>query len=144
MAHPPRFRDDDPLLARVRSICLGLPEAQEKISHGRPNFYTKKVFASYGATVKGDHYSDEYDQSVLVVPAATEREALLQDERFFVPAYVGAYGWIGLNLRIGAPDWDEVRELVAESYRATAPARLVTELDRTELDRTELDGRKRG
>jgi hypothetical protein len=129
MAHPLRYADDDPLLARVRRACLALPEAKEKISHGLPNFYTVKVFAQFGAVVKGDHYADDFSQSLVFHPDAGERAVLLEDPRFFVPAYHGAYGWIGLNLRAPELDWTEVAELVDMSYRNTAPKRLVARLD---------------
>lgn len=124
MSHPRRYTDDDPFLARLRTVCLALPEASEKESHGHPNFYTKKVFAVFGGVVKGDHDSDRWSQSVLVLPNLLTREAALSDDRFFVPAYYGPYGWIGLNFRAAEVDWDEVTELVEESYRNTAPARL--------------------
>ncbi len=129
MAHPPRFNDDDPLLAEVRRICLAFPEAAEKISHGHPNFFTRKVFAVYGGLVKGDHAADTYARSMLFLPDAEERPALLEDERFFVPAYFGPSGWLGINLALGEPDWAEVAELADMSYRNTAAARLVKELD---------------
>ncbi|MFT4216541.1 MAG: MmcQ/YjbR family DNA-binding protein [Micropruina sp.] len=125
MNHPRRYADDDPYLARLRAICLALPEASEKESHGQPNFYTTKVFAVFGAAVKGDHDSDRWAQSVLVLPNLLTREAALSDDRFFVPAYYGPYGWIGLDFRAAEVDWDEVADLVDESYRNTAPARLV-------------------
>ncbi|WP_153503314.1 MmcQ/YjbR family DNA-binding protein [Cumulibacter manganitolerans] len=129
MAHPPRFTDDDPYLARLREVCLALPEATEKTSHGHPVFHTKKVFAVFGGVVKGDHASDRYAQSVLFLPDQLEHEALLQDERFFVPGYYGPAGWLGLDFRTAEPDWDEVGELVESSYRNTASTRLVRALD---------------
>lgn len=129
MAHPRRYDDRDPDLQRLRQVALAFPEAAEKESHGRPVFFTQRVFAVYGATVKGDHESRVWDQSVVVKPDGEERRALLEDERFFEPAYVGASGWVGLNLRIGTPDWAEIRELLDASYRNTAPKRLVSELD---------------
>lgn len=129
MAHPARYSDDDPLLVEVRRVCLALPGAAEKISHGHPNFFTKKVFAVYGGVVKGDHSADTYGQSMLFLPDPDERQALLADERFFVPAYYGPGGWLGINLRVGTPDWTEVAELADMSFRNTAPARLIKELD---------------
>ncbi|WP_029137371.1 MmcQ/YjbR family DNA-binding protein [Nakamurella lactea] len=134
MTHPARYSADDPYLARLREICLALPQALEKVSHGSPNFYTRKVFAVFGGVVKGNHSATVWSQSVLVLPDAAERTALLLDERFFDPAYLGPSGWVGLNFRaFGADetrvDWDEVRELVDASYRNTAPKRLVAELD---------------
>ncbi len=129
MSHPPRFDPDDPVLARLRSIALDLPGAQEKVSHGHPVFYTKKIFAVFGAVVKGDHYDDRHATSVLFLPDPAERAALLGDDRFFTPAYYGPYGWVGLNLRDPEPDWDEVSELLDESFRNTARKGLIAELD---------------
>lgn len=129
MAHPQMFGDDDPVLARLREICLALPGAAVKVSHGRPAFFTKKIFAIYGAVVKGDHHSGQYDSAVIFMPPDEEREALDQDERFFVPAYYGPYGWRATDLAEDHADWDEVAELIEESYRLTAPAKLVAELD---------------
>lgn len=123
------FDDDDPVLARLRAICLALPGADMKVSHGRPAFFTKKIFAGYGAVLKGEHHSDQYDHALVFMPDADERAAIDQDERFFVPAYWGPYGWRGLDLGGGDVDWDEVVELVEDSFRLTAPKKLVAELD---------------
>jgi hypothetical protein len=129
------FDDADPILGRLRRICLGMPGAAEKISHGRPNFFTTKVFAVYGGVVKGDHDPEPHGRAVLVLTDPHTRAALLERERFFVPGYYGPSGWVGLDLaRPGEPllpdlDWVEVAELVDASYRMTAPARLVRELD---------------
>ncbi|MFW6598285.1 MmcQ/YjbR family DNA-binding protein [Propionibacteriaceae bacterium Y2011] len=130
MAHPSRFDEDDPYLAHLREICLALPSAAEKVSHGHPNFYTRKVFAVFGGMVKGDHHSDTYAQSVLVLPDPDEHAALLTDtERFYLPAYYGPSGWVGYDFRAGEVDWDEVAELVDASYRNTASRTLVRQLD---------------
>ena len=129
MAHPLRFDADDPLLARLRAVALALPGAAEKVSHGRPTFFTRKVFAIYGGVAKGDHASAALRRSLVFLPAADEREALGQDGRFVVPAYEGAYGWLCLPLDRPETDWLEVAELVEESFRRTAPRARVRELD---------------
>ena len=54
MAHPIMFDDVDPMLLRVRHLALGFPGGAEKVSHGRPAFFTKKVFAYYGCSVRVD------------------------------------------------------------------------------------------
>jgi predicted DNA-binding protein (MmcQ/YjbR family) len=71
----------------------------------------------------------EHDASLLVLPDPEDYEALAQDERVYRPAYLGPYGWLGLDLTLGM-DWTEVAELLDASYRRTAPRRLVAELDR--------------
>ena len=129
MAHPIRYDDADPLLRRVRTLALALPDAQEKVTHGRPTFFTVKVFAYYGGSVKGDHGSGLLDQALLFLPEQDERAALLGDDRVHVPAYLGPSGWLALDLRAGVPDWDEVGELLDASYRRTAPRALVGRLE---------------
>ncbi len=128
MAHQQQFDDDDPVLAQLREICLALPGADVKVSHGRPAFFTKKIFAGFGAVLKGEHNTGQYDQALIFMPDPDDAEAIAQDDRFFFPAYWGPSGWRGIDLS-GEPDWDEVAELVEASYRATAPKKLIAELD---------------
>ncbi len=129
MAHPQMFREDDPVLERLRSVALALPDAAEKVSHGIPAFYTTKVFAYYGGSVKVDGAWVRHPSAVMVLPDAGEREALVADPRCFVPAYLGPSGWVGLDLDGADADWSEVEELVESSYRNTAGARRVRALD---------------
>ncbi len=49
-------------------------------------------------------------------------------ERFFVPPYSGPKGWVGAWLDV-EQDWDELAELIEESYRLVAPKTLVKLLD---------------
>lgn len=123
------FDEDDPVLARVRRVALALPGAAEKVSHGRPTFFTAKVFAYYGGSVKVGGEWVQHDRSVLVLPDADERRALIEDARCFVPGYLGPYGWVGLDLDPDGADWQEVAELLETSYRNTAGRRRIAELD---------------
>jgi uncharacterized protein YdhG (YjbR/CyaY superfamily) len=129
MAHPLRFEDDDPFLARLREVALALPGAAEKVSHGRPTFFTRKVFAIYGGVVKGDHASARLARALVFLPAPDEDAALRADDRFAVPGYEGAYGWLCLPLDRADTDWAEVAELVEDSFRQTAPVTRIRELD---------------
>ena len=129
MAHPIMFDDDDPLLARVRELALALPGAAEKVSHGRPAFFTTKVFAYYGGSRKVDGVYEQHGQSLVVKPDAGEHRALVQDPRCYVPAYLGPSGWVGLDLDGSEVDWSEVAELLELSFRETAGTRLVAQLD---------------
>ena len=129
------FDADDALLARLREICLALPDAAEKISHGRTLWYTTRVFAVFGGKVKGDHGNSLLDRALLFLPDPSERLALDQDARFHVPAYYGPAGWLALPLDGGEGrdadpvDWGEVAELVESSFRQTAGARRIARLE---------------
>ena len=71
----------------------------------------------------------------LVVRAeAKENEALVasDSERFELPNRVARHGYVSYFLdlpRIAPVDWDEVTELLRDSYRLQAPKRLVRLLD---------------
>ena len=131
MSHPQKFDDGDEHLARVRELCGAFPDADEKVSHGRPAFFTKKIFAYYGGSVKVADEWVEHPQAIMVQPDPADRAALLDDPRSFVPAYLGPSGWIGLDLGVDT-DWDEIAELLDASFRLTAPKRSVARL--TPLD----------
>ena len=128
MPHQVMYDEDDPVLARLREIALSFLCAAEKVTHGLPAFYTVKVFGYYGGSIKIDGTYVRHDQSLLVIPDPGEYEALAQDPRVYRPAYLGPYGWLGLDLKVDM-DWTEVAELLDGSYRITAPRRLTAELD---------------
>jgi len=103
---------------RLRAICLALPEAVEKEAWGDPTFRVRgRIFAM---EKRGDGRISLWCKappgSQLVLTGA-------DPERFFVPPYVGAKGWIGVRLDNG-PDWEEVAALIRRSYRLIAPKRL--------------------
>lgn len=122
------FDEDDPFLARVRELASALPVTDEKVSHGRPALFTKKVFAYYGGSLKVDGDWVQHPHSIVVLPDPGDRLALLDDVRVFVPAYLGPSGWIGFDLDDDT-DWTEVSELLDASFRITAPKRLLADLD---------------
>ncbi len=111
----------DPL-QRLREICLALPEAIEKETWGEPTFRVRdKIFAMFTHNEPDDGHvalwckAPEGLQEILVSAAP---------QRFFVPPYVGRKGWIGLRLDVHV-DWSEVADLLKDSYKMTAPKRLV-------------------
>lgn len=128
MAHPLMFQENDPLLARVRTVALAFPEAAEKVSHGRPAFFTQKVFCYFGGSQRIADEWVAHDAAIMVRPDPLDEPALRQDARFWIPAYLGSSGWLGLDLD-AATDWREIAELIDASYRATAPKRLARALD---------------
>jgi len=105
---------------RVRSICLALPEAEERSfgGHTAPAFRVRdKLFVM--TSEDGTSMTAKAPNGAQQVLVASE------PERFFVPKYVGSKGWVGVRLDLRtAPDWDEMAEMIAESYCLTAPKRL--------------------
>lgn len=125
------FRDDDFGLTELRRLALTFPGAFEKVSWGRPVFCVPKIFAMYGGNAKAETSGEmvPYPHSVLVKVDGADRPALEQDDRFYLPAYMGPHGWLGLDLTARRVDWAEVRELVDASYRLVAGRKLIRQLD---------------
>jgi predicted DNA-binding protein (MmcQ/YjbR family) len=86
----------------------------------------------YGGNAKTDVKGEytPYPYSILVKVDESDRKALEQDTRFFFPAYMGPFGWLGLDFaarkKVG---WDEVQELIDASFRMIAPKKLIKQLD---------------
>jgi predicted DNA-binding protein (MmcQ/YjbR family) len=127
--------DPRKVLARLRKLCLALPEAYETTSFGHPTFRAgrsgKKTFAVF------ENYRGE---DTICVKATVEDQALLVlDPRFFVAPYVGKHGWTSMRTA-GALEWDEVEDLVGESYRLVATKSMLAKLEER---RPRQKGRKR-
>ena len=119
---------EDDLAARLRDICLVLPEVTERASHGVPTWFVrdKKSFAQLWAD---GHHGDDFPHLWCAgLPGVQEALTGSAPGRFFRPPYVGNRGWIGVRLD-GAVDWAELAELCADAYRAVAPARLIERLE---------------
>ena len=48
-------------------------------------------------------------------------------ERFRIAAFVGKHGWVTFDAS-GPVDWEELRELVLESYQLNAPTPLARQV----------------
>jgi predicted DNA-binding protein (MmcQ/YjbR family) len=110
-------------LERLRAICLALPEAVERETWGEATFRVREKIFAMGGTSNG--------QAKVSCKAPPGLQAALVEAapaRFFVPAYVGPKGWVGVYLGDGT-DWDELADLIEESYRMTAPKRVAALLD---------------
>jgi predicted DNA-binding protein (MmcQ/YjbR family) len=115
---------DDPL-DRLRAICLALPEATEQGGVGDPTFRVRdKIFAmQHGVNGRRSMWCK-------AAPGIQDALVSADPERYVVPPYVGHHGWVGVYLDV-ALDWDDVADLVEDSYRMTAPKRLAALLDRS-------------
>jgi predicted DNA-binding protein (MmcQ/YjbR family) len=114
-------------LQRLRQICLALPEASEKEAWGDPTWRVRdRIFAMQKGNFEGGRPS-----LWLKAPDGASAALVGSDpNRFFVPPYVGHKGWVGVYLDGSRVDWDEVADLIEESYRLIAPKRLAAGLDK--------------
>ncbi|MCB0127070.1 MAG: MmcQ/YjbR family DNA-binding protein [Caldilineaceae bacterium] len=107
-------------LERVRTICLALPEATERLSHGEPTFFVgKRVFTMFA----GNHHNDGHIAVWLPVPEGMQMMLVeAEPQKFYKPPYVGARGWVGIEL--AAVDDDELAHHIHTAWRLIAPKKL--------------------
>ncbi|HKN63812.1 MAG TPA: MmcQ/YjbR family DNA-binding protein [Gaiellaceae bacterium] len=111
------------LLETVRKICLGLPETSERLSHGAPTFFIRQQRSF--ATVWDNHHGDGRFALICAAPVGMQAALVEADsERFYVPAYVGHRGWIGVRLDRGF-DRDEIAGILEDAFAEVAPPKLV-------------------
>ncbi|MDR3717825.1 MAG: MmcQ/YjbR family DNA-binding protein [Bryobacteraceae bacterium] len=100
-------------MERVRRICLALPGASEKLSHGEPTFFVKKrVFAMFS----NNHHNDGHVAVwIPAQPGAQESLVASFPAIYYRPPYVGGKGWVGIELNeIGN---DELAAHIAEAWK---------------------------
>jgi hypothetical protein len=87
------------VLARLRKLCLALPDACEKISHGEPGFFVKKkrMFAMF-ANAANHHGRGRHAVWIKAAPGRQARAVGTDPARFLVPPYAGPSGWVGVYL----------------------------------------------
>lgn len=113
---------EDRRLSRLTKICLALPEATRELFGRHACFQVKKKIFAY--FLNDHHHDGVISVCAKVLPGDHVALVAAQPDRFYLPAYIGPRGWVGLHLDRGEIDWEEVAELVALSYRRTAPKRL--------------------
>jgi len=115
MAHPIQVpKDGGKAAARVRKICLALPDVTEKLAWGEP---TWRAHGRLFAQMDTHHHGADHIAVWLPAPEGAQEELVESDPaHFFVPPYVGHKGWIGARVD-NRPDWTLVAALIEQAYR---------------------------
>jgi len=109
------------VLQKLARICSRLPETEPGMKFGSPVWKVgKKTFVSTR------YYAGRLKLSVWVGTARQQK--LLKDSRFGISQYTGHSGWIDLDVE-EEQDWEEIKQLLLESYRHFALKRMLKALD---------------
>ena len=114
---------------RLRELCLELPDAyEERAWVGTRWMVRKKTFAHVLGVVDDSKVDADGDVVLSFRAAADELDVLRNTGHPFF--YLG-WGRDAMGMVLDDDtDWDEVRELVTESYCVLAPKKLIALLDR--------------
>lgn len=115
---------EDERLTRFTRICLELPKAECETMGSHAGFKAKKKTFAY---FLNDHHGDGIVGVVCKVLPGDNTELIKADpKRFYMPAYVGPRGWVGLRMDVGRVNWSEVEELVKGSYQLVVEKRVAS------------------
>lgn len=109
---------DEAPLEKIRAFCLSLPDTSERLSHGAPTFFIdgKRSFVQY----HNNHHGDGRIGLCCAAPDGFQPTLVeASPEIFYVPAYVGHLGWIGLRLDRNA-EWQEIARTLSDAYLTRA------------------------
>jgi hypothetical protein len=128
----PDYSDVPPeIVDQLRKVCLGLPEAYEEQAWVGTRWRVRKRTFAHVVTIDAGYppayaRAARHDGPVTVVTFRSSEEELdaltNAGPPFFRPDW--APNVVGMVLETGS-DWNEVAELLTESYCVMAPARLV-------------------
>jgi hypothetical protein len=120
------------IVERVRALCLALPEVTVRVDYSQTRSRsTAQSFEirrrSFCLLVAGQGQTGKSVPLLVLRADSDDREALLSvGHPFFAPR--AGRDRIGVLLTDDT-DWEEIRELVTESYRILAPKKLTALLD---------------
>jgi predicted DNA-binding protein (MmcQ/YjbR family) len=108
-------------LIKLRKICMAIPGAFEKLSHGEPCWFTGPKGKTF-AMLDNHHHGAEHICVWIPAPMEVQRGLVASEpNRYWVPPYVGHKGWVAIILDT-KPDWKVVATLINEAFQLVAPA----------------------
>ncbi|MFC5650004.1 MmcQ/YjbR family DNA-binding protein [Paenibacillus solisilvae] len=110
------------LLAQIMRLCLSFPETSERLSHGAPSFFIQEKKAFVHA--HDNHHGDGKLAIWCAAPAGAAAVLVESEpEIYYIPAYVGHLGWVGVRLDRNAA-WDDIAGAIQNAYLTRAPKKL--------------------
>jgi hypothetical protein len=114
---------------RLEAIAESLPEAATNVvgrkDEHRQFVVGKKKFAYY----LHHHHNDGVIGLCAKVPPGENSRLVADDpKRFYIPAYLGPSGWVGLRLDLPKVEWAEVEHLLSGSFLMQAPKKLAARM----------------
>ena len=111
--------------ARLADLCQRYPPTIAVPQLDREHLSLEVAGKRFGYFLY-QHFGDDGRSGAVLKAAPGVQEMLVEHDpdRFWVPAFVGRHGWIGIRLDLEAPDWDEVAMFLGEAWQMTAPRQL--------------------
>jgi hypothetical protein len=116
----PATKNEPMTFEQVRLIALALPKVEDGTSYGTPAFKIRgKLIARL--------HQDSESLVVKIDPGERAMRMKADPETFYITDHYLNYPWV--LVRISSVDPDDLRDLLEDAWRSSAPKRLVSEYD---------------
>jgi phosphoribosylglycinamide formyltransferase-1 len=115
---------------KILSLVSVLPEASAEVCGGR-HLSFKVRGKTFGYFLNDHHGDGRVALNCKTASGVNDTLPRVAPDRFFIPKYVGARGWLGLWIDLPKIDWTQVEDVITEAYRLVAPRTLVSQIRKT-------------
>ena len=111
--------------ARLAKLCEAYPETVASVPWDNEHLSLEVAGKRFGYFLY-QHFGDDGRSGVVLKAAPGVQEMLVEQDpdRFWVPAFVGRHGWIGIRLDLEEPDWEELADFIHDAWLQAAPKRV--------------------
>ncbi len=111
--------------ARVEKICGAFPETEAANRYDNEHRSLEVAGKRFGYFLV-DHFGDDGRSGLALKVAPGVQDMLVEEDpdTFWVPAFVGRHGWLGVRLDLEEPDWEQVAEFIRDAWMLTAPKKV--------------------
>ena len=112
---------------KVLSFVNALAEASATVA-GDSHFRFNVRGRTFGYLLDDHHSDGRIALNCKTASGVNDTLARVASDRFFIPQYVGARGWLGLWLDLPNVDWTQVEDVIREAYCLVAPRSLAAKV----------------
>lgn len=111
-------------------MCDDYPQTVAESRWGKEHLSLEVTGKRFGYFLYRHFGDDDRSGAVLKALPGVQESCVGEDpDRFWVPAFVGRHGWLGVRLDLEEPDWEELGDFLHDAWRLTAPKKLLREFD---------------
>jgi hypothetical protein len=116
--------------ARLAQVCEAYPQTVAANRYDNEHLSLEVAGKRFGYYLF-QHFGDDGRSGAVLKAAPGVQEMLVENDpdRFWVPAFVGRHGWIGVRLDLEEPDWAELEMFVRDAWLLTAPKKVRREFE---------------
>ncbi len=115
---------------RVTKICERFPHTEATNRYDNEHRSLEVAGKRFGYFLV-DHFGDDGRSGLALKAAPGVQDMLVEEDpdTFWVPAFVGRHGWLGIRLDLEEPDWDQVTDFIRDAWLLTAPRKIRKEFE---------------